>query len=109
MNLGSTVLGMRRFHGPHTGENAAKHFWDVISRYLMEQKIGYFTLDNASNNETALQQICSYLARMNLLFNPIHRRLRCFGHIPDPVLKGFLRAEDLATFDSQIIFYEELT
>ena len=100
---------MRRFCGPHTGENAAKDFWDIISRYLMEQKIGYFILVNESNNETALQQIvCSYLASMNLSFNPIYRHLRCFGHIPHPELKEFLWAEDLVAFDSEIISCEKL-
>jgi len=74
----------------------------------MKQKINYFTLDNASNNEPGRQQICSYLPTMNLSFNPIDGRLQCFGHIVHPELRGFLRAENQGTFDSEIIFYEEL-
>ena len=107
-NLKSTVLGVRRFRGPHTGENQAKHFWDIITPYNIAQKIGYFTLDNASNNDTALQHISSYLTAINIPFNSIQRRLRCFGHILNLVVKAFLWGEDPATFDSEINTYQEL-
>ena len=74
-HLKSTVLGMRRFRGPHTRENQSKYFWDIITSYKIEKKIAYFSLDNASNNDTALQHISSYLAVIDISFNPIHRRL----------------------------------
>jgi len=93
-NLKSTVLGIRRFPGPHTGENPAKHFWDIITPYNIELKIGYFTLDNVSNNDTALQHISSSLTAINIPFNPIHRRLRRSRHTLNLVVKAFLWVED---------------
>jgi hypothetical protein len=38
-------------------------------------KVGYFVLDNASNNDTTVD----FLAR-ELKFNKLHRRLRCGPH-----------------------------
>ena len=43
-----------------------KHFWDIITSYKIEKKIGYFTLDNVSNNDTVLQYISSYLAVIDI-------------------------------------------
>ena len=66
LKLHSTGLGMKRFRGRHTGENQAKHFWDIIKTYQITEKIGYFTLDNASINDTALQHIAKYLHEKGL-------------------------------------------
>lgn len=53
-------------------------------------KIGYFTLDNASNNDTALVQIAAYLAERGIKFNSLERRLRCFGYVINLVVKVLL-------------------
>ena len=104
--LHGTLLGLRRFHGSHTGINQAEHFWEVIKFYELETKIGYFTLDNASNNDTALVQIEAYLAERGIKFNPQARRLRCFGHVINLVVKAFLWGvntevlEELGNLDS---------
>lgn len=57
--LASTVIGIWRFHGKHTGENVAASFLDIFQQYSIIDKIRYSTLDNASNNDTALQHIDS--------------------------------------------------
>lgn len=62
----STVLGLQRFKGRHTGENQALHFWSIICDYNLMQKIGYFTLDNATNNDSALRYIKIYLKGINI-------------------------------------------
>ena len=69
-NLHGTLLGLWRFHVSHTTINQAKDFWEVINFYELETKIGYFTLDNATNNDTALVQIAAYLAAKGIKFNP---------------------------------------
>ena len=88
--LHGTLLGLRRFHGSHTGVNQAEHFWEVVKQYELETKIGYFTLDNATNNDTTLTQISVYLAELGIEFKPTERRLRCFGHVINLVVKAFL-------------------
>jgi len=77
-------------HGSHTGINQAEHFWEIIKFYKLEMKIGYFTLDNASNNDTALVQIAAYLAERGIKFNSLERRLRCFGYVINLVVKVLL-------------------
>ena len=57
VRLHGTVLGLRRFRGRHTGENPAKHFWDIVKTYQITEIIGYFTLDNATNNDTAIKTV----------------------------------------------------
>ena len=88
--LHSTVLGLGRCRGRHIGENQAIHFWEVATRYKLVDKIGYFTLDNATNKDTALRFIKNYLGEIGIPFDPVSRRLRCFGHVLNLVVKAFL-------------------
>ena len=65
--------------------------FEVIKFYELETKIGYFTLDNASNNDIALVQIAEYLAERGVKFNPQKRQLCCcFGRVINLVVKAFL-------------------
>jgi len=72
---------MRRFYGQHTGENQANCFFNIIKPYEINDKIEYFTLDNASNNGTTMQHIAKQLMEEGISFDPIEHRLRCFGHV----------------------------
>jgi len=108
LRLHSTVLGMRRFKGRHTGENQAKHFWDIIKTYQITANIGYFTLDNASNNDTALKYIAKHLQELGLEFNPTQRRLRCFGHIINLTVKALLWGINTDAFELEINSHREL-
>ena len=62
---------MKRLRGRHTGENQAYHFWEVVETYQLHEKIGYFTLDNVSNNDTAMRCIQTYLQNSGIPFNPV--------------------------------------
>jgi len=99
---------MRRINGRHTGENLAACFLDVVEPYSIIDKIGYFTLDNASNNDTALHHIAQHLKDLDITFDPIQRRLRCFGHIINLVVKSFLWGSDAEVFEAQISTYHDL-
>lgn len=99
---------MRRFRGRHTGENQAACFLEVVHPYRITEKIGYFTLDNASNNDTALQYIARHLKEQDISFDPVHRRLRCFGHVINLVVKTFLWGSDAEVFEAQIASYQDL-
>jgi len=108
LRLHSTVLGMRRFKGRHTGENQAKHFWDIIKTYQITANIGYFTLDNASYNDTALKYSAKHLQELGLEFNPTQRRLRCFGHIINLTVKALLWGINTDAFELEINSHREL-
>lgn len=108
LRLHSTVLGLRQFRGRHTGENQAKHFWNIIKTYQITEKISYFTLDNASNNDTAVQHIAKYLHELGQEFNPTQCRLRCFGHIINLTVKAFLWGTDADAFEIEINSHQVL-
>jgi hypothetical protein len=43
--------------------------------------MGHFTLDNAGNNQTALNEVSSQLIDRGIDFDPINHRIPCFPHI----------------------------
>lgn len=52
----STVLGIRQLHGEHGGENQAQTVLELLKEYEINgAQIGYFMLDNAQNNDTAVE------------------------------------------------------
>src|ERR1700735_5582449 len=51
------LLALRKINGAHTGENQSHHLWTVFETYNIVKKVGYFTLDNATNNDKALEVI----------------------------------------------------
>jgi hypothetical protein len=55
--LKAPVLKFSEIQGAHTGENQAEHVSKCIKQYDLASKLGYFMLDNASNNDTLMQHI----------------------------------------------------
>jgi hypothetical protein len=87
----NALLGLRTIEGEHTGENMASEVWKIIDNFEIAQKVGYFVLDNATNNCTALRSLQTKLQEGGLsLFNASERRLRCMGHILNLVVKKIL-------------------
>ena len=101
-SLHGSLLGLRRFLGPHTGSNQAGHFWTVAEDFNLTRKIGYFTLDNATNNDSALIEISYFLSNISISFDPIKRRLHCFGHLINLVVKSFLWGLDVEAFECEL-------
>ena len=52
--LHAVLLDLHRFVDPHTGKNQAAYFWSTIQKYRIENQVGKFNIDNATNNDTAL-------------------------------------------------------
>ena len=44
-------------------------------------QIGHWTLDNASNNTTFMEELATLLRARDIDFDPIDRRIMCFPHI----------------------------
>jgi hypothetical protein len=49
------VLALRELREEHTGENVSKLVMDVVKDYGIASKLGYFMMDNASNNDTMME------------------------------------------------------
>ena len=58
---------------------------NLINQYQISDKVGYFTLDNASNMDTVMDYIGDCYG-----FDGRRRRGRCFGHILNLAAKALL-------------------
>jgi hAT family C-terminal dimerisation region len=105
----SVLLGLRRIQGTHTGENIAEAVLKVIHKYgLSGDQMGWFVLDNATSNDTCVEEI---LKRLSINDTVERRRLRCLGHIINLSAKAFLFGSDPNAFEKDIENtqkYEEL-
>lgn len=96
----TALIAFHHFPARHTGDELAKTILSLIDRAEIavtkvraqfvshlaiihsNLKIGHFTLDNASNNDTAMAALAQLLEdERELPFDPDERRVRCFPHI----------------------------
>ena len=91
------VLGLPELLGRHTGENIAGEILDIVREFEIEHKLGYFTLDNASNNKTTME-----ILGRELRFNWKKRWVRCIGHVVNIVVKHMLFGQDPDAFEKKI-------
>ncbi|RKK91315.1 hypothetical protein BFJ70_g17814, partial [Fusarium oxysporum] len=94
---GKLVLGLPELVDRHSGDNIATHVVEVLRSYGITHKVGYFTLDNASNNDTAMEEIGKALG-----FEGKTRRLRFFGHILNLAVKALLFGHNSEAFEDDI-------
>jgi hypothetical protein len=71
------LLSLPELHGAHSSANIALHVGTLLRAFGVEgRRLGYFVLDNVSNNDTAMVTLASEFG-----FDLAHRRLRCCAHI----------------------------
>jgi len=97
------LLGLPQIEGSHTGENIAESVGAIIGEFNIQDRIGYFVLDNAGNNDTCIEALAAEFG-----FNPKHRHLRCTGHIINLVVKAFLFGHDVEAFEAEIEVLKEV-
>ncbi|KAG5783610.1 hypothetical protein H9Q73_002749 [Fusarium xylarioides] len=68
-----------------------------VPEVSITEKIGYFTLDNAENNDTAMGAIGRELG-----FTGASRRGRCFGHTVNLSAKALLFGKNASAFEEQL-------
>ena len=96
----TTLLGLRRLRGKHSGKNIAEAVVDVVRTYgLTSDQIGWFVLDNATSNDTCVAQI---LTTLDIDDEVEHRRLRCLGHIINLAAKSFFFGANSDIFEKEI-------
>ena len=91
------TLGVPDLIEQHTGDNIAAELINIIEAFEIGNKLGYFTLDNASNNDTAMQSICAAFD-----IDPVHHRVRCMGHVLNLVVKAILYGHSGDAFDVDV-------
>jgi hypothetical protein len=62
--LQHSVLALNEIDGDYTGKNLAPVILEVIPDYRFKTNLGFFAIDNASNNDTIMNYLslrkCSY-------------------------------------------------
>jgi len=98
------VIGLCTLEGSHTGANMAEIVMDVLREYGIEEKLGYFVGDNASNNDTLIRHLAEAQVEANRWYNGSEYRLRCVGHVINLSVKAFwFRAVDCTLLQHTII------
>ncbi|KAI1874248.1 uncharacterized protein JN550_002827 [Neoarthrinium moseri] len=69
------MLGMPPLIKRHTGQDLADEVSSIIEYFEIADVVGYFTLDNATNNDTCIEALSKVY-----LFKPDERRIRCAPH-----------------------------
>ena len=98
----TALLGIREVEGAHEGENISRVIYDVAKDLGIEDKLGYFVGDNASNNNTTVRSLDKRVREDGGIgFDPEERRLRCFGHVMNIVVKGLLFGPKVSKLEKQ--------
>ena len=90
------LLALRCVKGSHSGINQGNLVWTIFTEYDINKLIGYFTLDNASNNLSCLDHLsiqfnlAPSLEGTGQSFQTSSRYIRCFGHVLNLVVRVFL-------------------
>ena len=108
-SLRSATIGLPKVRGAHTGANIADALVNVLEKYEITGKLGYMMLDNATNNDTAVQSINEELARRghDIRIPWERRRLRCSGHIFNLAVKKLLFGKDTEALEMEAAEFED--
>ena len=95
--LQTALLDLPPLKGPHSGENIARALSVVIDFYDISTVLGFFMMDNASNNDTCIQE----LAKKYPAVKP-QSRLRCVGHMLNIIVKALLFGQGVSKLEQQL-------
>ena len=95
--LQTALLDLRPLKGPHSGENIAKVLSTVIELYDISAIIGFFMMDNASNNDTCIEELAKQYPTITK-----QSRLRCIGHILNLIVKALLFGEGVSKLEKEL-------
>ncbi|KAJ2921800.1 hypothetical protein H1R20_g15297, partial [Candolleomyces eurysporus] len=90
--LRADLLAFHNLPGRHTGEHLATALLHVLDRLNIAKRIGWVTLDNASNNATMMEHLADLLNQRNIIFSDKDNRIRCFSHITNLASRAILAA-----------------
>lgn len=81
------LLGLRPLSGKHNGASLADEVADTLAFWQVNNPdtVGYFTLDNAANNDTCMEDLAFEHG-----FSSEERRIRCAAHILNLCVRAML-------------------
>jgi hypothetical protein len=91
-------IALPQLMGDHSGVNTANVILRVLEKFgITSINMGYTVLDNASNNDTTVDEIAEVMG-----FNAAHRRLRCGPHTLNLIGQTLLWGKDSDAFDNDV-------
>ena len=75
---------------------------EVIEDFQIQQKIGYFILDNVITNDKCVNLLVDRLFLPEQAYFNKFRCLRCIRHILNLVAKGLLFRKDAEAFENEV-------
>lgn len=97
-NLVDLPIALPQLMGAHSGENMAEIVYSTLQKFgVSPRTIGYFVLDNASNNDTTIVSLAQKMG-----FNATYRRLRCGPHTLNIVGQTLLWGKDSDAYDNNV-------
>jgi hypothetical protein len=93
-NLQTFLLSLPELVGSHKGTNIAECVGAIVGEFNIQERVGYFVLDNASNNDTAMEALAEEFG-----FDVKERRLRYTSHIINLVARQILFGADPDAFE----------
>lgn len=107
----SILLALLLLYKTHEGVNITRSILKVIKNYQIKAKLGYFILNNASNNDTAIKKLERLLHTKDPFtkFRSSWRRLHCLGHIFNLVARQILFSNDKNIFKAESQIRGEVT
>jgi hypothetical protein len=76
----------------HDGRNIAQHLVNVLTELYILDRIGGITLDNASNNDSAMAELEDYFEECGLKYNAKQQQVRCVSHVIHLAVQALLDA-----------------
>ena len=98
--LRKALIGLPEVTFSHSGKNQAAYLMEVLQDFGISHRVGYFTGDSASSNDTLLEALANNLSvEFNIQIPPKQRRVHCLAHIMNLSLFAFLFANDKVTLE----------
>lgn len=77
----ANAIAFRHLPGSHTGKHIAEAIMEILDQAGVTKRTGWWTLDNASNNDTFMAELEKLLNERGVHFERDGNRIRCFPHI----------------------------
>jgi hypothetical protein len=95
-DLQDLPIALPQLTGAHSGKRMAEVIIKTLQDFnITSQSIGYFVLDNASNNDSTVATLAQKYS-----LNAVHRRLRCGPHTLNLIGQTLLWGKDSDAFDN---------
>ena len=96
-NLKTFLLSLLEQSSPYSSINIANNVTTIINYFDLIDKISYFIIDNATNNNTYIKAL-----RIEFGFNLLHRYLRYSSYKINLITRAILQGIDKEAFENKL-------